>query len=140
MEAMVQRLDQLTQDEARLVVAQILDIVHGLVWNTKIILEGEQNSLCFSPARCSGTFLVDGNASVDYLKNALGMFLSRQSSDFISDWAPEAMHQIASDLTKSKREPFFDVAIADWDHRDCPAGDNLQQDIFKVAITARLLE
>jgi hypothetical protein len=59
------------------------------------------------------------------------MCLSQQSSDFISDWASETMHQIASDLTKSKREPFFDVAIAEWDHRDCPAGDNLQQDIIK---------
>src|SRR5258708_193760 len=131
MEAMIQRLDQLTRDEARLAVAQILKIVHGLVWNTKIIMEGEQDSLCFSPAGCSRTFLVDGNASVDYLKDALGMFLSRQSSDSISDWVLETMHQIATDLTKSKREPFFDVAIADWDHRDCPTGDNLQQDIFK---------
>ncbi len=91
MEAMVQRLDQLTQDEARLAVAQILKIVH----------------------------------------DALGMFLSRQSSDSISDWASETMRQIASDLTKSKREPFFDVVIDDWDHRDCPTGDNMQQDIFK---------
>src|SRR5258707_5945221 len=131
MEAMVKRLDQLTQDEARLAVAQILNIVHGLLRNTKIIMEGEQSSLCFSPAWCSGTFLVDGNASVDYLKDALGMFLSQQSSESISDWASETMHQIASNLTKSKRESFFDVAIAEWDHRDCPAGDNLQQDIIE---------
>ncbi len=41
------------------------------------------------------------------------------------------MHQDASDLNKSKREPFFDAAIADWDHRDCPTGDRLQGDIFK---------
>src|SRR6267154_5892538 len=40
------------------------------------------------------------------------------------------MHQIASDLNKAKREPFFDVVIADWDHRDCPTGDKLQKDIF----------
>jgi hypothetical protein len=57
MEAMVQRLDRLTQDEARLAVAQILDVVHGLVKNTKIVMEGEQNSLSFSPTGCSGTFL-----------------------------------------------------------------------------------
>jgi NACHT domain-containing protein len=91
MEAMVQRLDQLAQDEGRLAVAQILEIVH----------------------------------------DTLGMFLSRQLSDSISDWASGTMHQIASDLNKSKREPFFDVAIADWVHRDCPAGDDLQQDIIK---------
>ncbi|SRR6266403_3189329 len=41
------------------------------------------------------------------------------------------MHQITSDLNKAKREPIMDGAIVDWDHRDCPTGDDLQQDIFK---------
>jgi hypothetical protein len=49
MEAMVQRLDQLTQDEARLAVAQILKVVHGLLRNTKIIMEGEQIHFAFRP-------------------------------------------------------------------------------------------
>src|SRR6266705_2018057 len=40
------------------------------------------------------------------------------------------MHQVTSELNKAKREPFFDVVVADWDHRDCPTGDNLQKDIF----------
>jgi hypothetical protein len=40
------------------------------------------------------------------------------------------MHQVASDLNKGKRESFFDVVVADWDHRDCPTGDSLQKDIF----------
>ena len=40
------------------------------------------------------------------------------------------MHQVASDLNKAKREPFFDVMVADWDHRDFPTGDSLQKDIF----------
>jgi hypothetical protein len=41
------------------------------------------------------------------------------------------MHQVASDLNKAKREPFFNVAAADWDHRDCPTGDRFQkEDIF----------
>ena len=42
MKAMVQRLDRLTQDEARQTVAQILKVVHGLVENTKVIMNGEQ--------------------------------------------------------------------------------------------------
>ena len=42
MEAMVQRLDRLTQDEARQTVAQILKVVHGLVENMNVVLEGEQ--------------------------------------------------------------------------------------------------
>ncbi len=43
MEAMVQRLDRLTQDEARQTVAQILKVVHGLVENMKVVMDGEQN-------------------------------------------------------------------------------------------------
>ena len=39
------------------------------------------------------------------------------------------MHQVSSDLSKARREPFFDV-LADWDHRDCPTGDNLQEKVF----------
>ena len=42
MEAMVQRLDRLTQDEARQTVAQILKVVHGLVKNMKVVIDGEQ--------------------------------------------------------------------------------------------------
>jgi hypothetical protein len=42
MEAMVQRLDRLTQDEARQTVAQILKVVHGLVGNVKVVMGGEQ--------------------------------------------------------------------------------------------------
>jgi hypothetical protein len=85
MEAMVQRLDRLTQDEARLAVAQILDVVHGLVKNTKTVMESEQNPLSLLPARYSGTFPVDGKTSVDYLKNALGMFRRRQSNELVSN-------------------------------------------------------
>jgi len=44
MEAMVQRLDRLTQDEARQTVAQILKVVHGLVKNTKVVMGGEQHT------------------------------------------------------------------------------------------------
>ncbi len=78
MEVMVHRLDRLMQDEARLAVAQILDVIHGLVKNTKIVMEGEQNPPRLLPAGYSGTFPVDGKASVDYLKDALGMFRRRQ--------------------------------------------------------------
>ena len=42
MEAMVQRLDRLTQDEARQTVAQIFKVVHGLVENMKVVMNGEQ--------------------------------------------------------------------------------------------------
>jgi len=41
-EATVQRLDRLTQDEAQMTVAQTLSVVHGLVGNVKVIMEGAQ--------------------------------------------------------------------------------------------------
>jgi hypothetical protein len=41
-EATVERLDRLTQDEARMTVAQTLSVVHGLVGNVKVIMEGAQ--------------------------------------------------------------------------------------------------
>jgi hypothetical protein len=43
-EVVLQRLDRLTQDEARITAAQTLGVVHGLVGNVKEIMEGAQ---CF---------------------------------------------------------------------------------------------
>ena len=39
-ETVLQRLDRLTQDEARITAAQTLGVVHGLVENVKAIMEG----------------------------------------------------------------------------------------------------
>jgi hypothetical protein len=39
MEAMIQRLDRLTQDKGRQTVTQILKVVHGLVENMKVVME-----------------------------------------------------------------------------------------------------
>ena len=41
-EAMVQRLDRLTHDEARQTMAQIFKVVHGLVQNMKVVMDGKQ--------------------------------------------------------------------------------------------------
>src|SRR6266481_3224169 len=66
-EAMVQRLDRLTQDEARQTVALILKVVHGLVENMKVVMGGEKiHQVCRPPgveelslqtARCRLTIL-----------------------------------------------------------------------------------
>jgi hypothetical protein len=42
-EAVLQRLDRLTQDEARITVAQTLGVVHSLVGNVKTFLEGARS-------------------------------------------------------------------------------------------------
>ena len=39
-ESVLQRLDRLTQEEARVTVVQTLGVVHGLVGSVKVIMEG----------------------------------------------------------------------------------------------------
>jgi len=39
-ETVLQRLDRLTQEEARMAVVQTLGIVHGLVGSVKVVMEG----------------------------------------------------------------------------------------------------
>ena len=41
-EAVLQRLDRLTQDEARTTVAQTLEVVYSLVKSMSMIMDGEQ--------------------------------------------------------------------------------------------------
>jgi hypothetical protein len=41
-EAMLRRLDRLSLDEARMTVAQTLGVVHGLVGNMKVVMEGAE--------------------------------------------------------------------------------------------------
>jgi hypothetical protein len=42
-EAVLQRLDRLTHDEARMTVAQTLGVVQGLVGNMKVVMEGAES-------------------------------------------------------------------------------------------------
>ena len=39
---MLQRLDRLTLDEARITAAQTLEVVYGLIRNIKVVMDGEQ--------------------------------------------------------------------------------------------------
>ena len=43
-EAVLQKLDRLTQDEARVTVTQTLGVVHGLVGNVRLVMEGTRCS------------------------------------------------------------------------------------------------
>ena len=52
MEEMAQRLDRLTQDEARQTIAQILKVVHGLVKNVDVEMSGENILPSLSTAGC----------------------------------------------------------------------------------------
>ncbi len=41
-EAVLQRLDRLTREETQMTLAQTLGVVHGLVGNMKVVMEGAQ--------------------------------------------------------------------------------------------------
>ena len=40
-ENILRRLDRLTQDEARMMEAHILEVVHGLINNMKVVMDGK---------------------------------------------------------------------------------------------------
>jgi hypothetical protein len=48
-EAVLQRLDRLTQDEARTTAAQTLEVVYGLVQNMRIVIDGKKIHLACHP-------------------------------------------------------------------------------------------
>ena len=44
-EAVLQRLDRLTHDEARATAVHTLEVVHGLVQGMKVVIDGKQRHL-----------------------------------------------------------------------------------------------
>ena len=48
-EAVLQRLDRLTQEEARTTAAQTLDVVYGLFHNMRVVIDGKQIHLTCQP-------------------------------------------------------------------------------------------
>ena len=51
-EAVLQRLDRLTLEEARTTAAQTLEVVYGLIQNMRVVMDGEKNALSLSPTGC----------------------------------------------------------------------------------------
>jgi hypothetical protein len=47
-EAVLQRLDRLTEDEARITAAKTLEVVHGLFQNMRDVIDGEQIDWSYS--------------------------------------------------------------------------------------------
>ena len=48
-EAVLQRLDRLTQEEARMTVTQTLEVVYGLVSSVKLVMDSASGSQCWIP-------------------------------------------------------------------------------------------
>ena len=76
-EAVLHRLDRLTQDEARITAGEILRVVYGLVQDMNAVINGRKmhsNSCTI----CSVSFSLDGNPSVDCIREALGAFCGNE--------------------------------------------------------------
>ena len=78
-EAVLQRLDRLTQEEARITVAQTFGVVHGLVSNVKEIMEGAQCLLLLVTYFSLRLAHVPPGreASMDSIRIGLGRYLAR---------------------------------------------------------------
>ena len=48
-DAILQRLDRLTQDEARTTAAQTLEVVYGLLQNMRVVIDGKRIDLGYEP-------------------------------------------------------------------------------------------
>jgi hypothetical protein len=77
-EAVLQRLDRLTQEEARVTGTQTLSVIYGLVGSMKAVMQGAE----WLPITC-GYFLTicsqDGKASTNSIRQDLGMCLTRNT-------------------------------------------------------------
>ena len=55
--------------------AQTLEVVHGLMNNVKVVMNGMQRSLTWLRSLNQGVLSADGKASMDGIWRALGMLL-----------------------------------------------------------------
>jgi hypothetical protein len=75
-EAVLQRLDRLTLEEARTTAAQNLEAVYSLVQSMREIMDGEPTPTGYVTHRLSSVPL-DGNALAEDVRDALGTFGQR---------------------------------------------------------------
>ena len=73
-EAILQRLDRLTLDEARTTTAQSLEAIYSLVQNMRMLMDGEQILLHLSSSHRSMLPRIDGKAMANDVREALGTF------------------------------------------------------------------
>jgi hypothetical protein len=72
-EAVLQRLERLTTEELQMTAVQTLEVVYGLVNNMKVVMDGTVMLLDVSFAVYPLLIVVDGKASINNIREALGM-------------------------------------------------------------------
>jgi hypothetical protein len=66
-------MDRLTQEEARMTTTQTLAVVHGLLNNVKVVMDGESSRLQIQTSDQT-IFCGGGEASTSAIRRTLGMF------------------------------------------------------------------
>ena len=86
-EAVLQRLDRLTQEEGRMTMAQTLEVVHGLMNNVKVVMNGTQKTsqlVAVAQLSCLGRWkgingwYLEGSG---YAYTTFGLFLQKSDQD-----------------------------------------------------------
>jgi hypothetical protein len=83
-ETVLERLDRLTQDEARTIAAHTLAVVHGLVQNMRGFMDGGQSTPRQLAIGCiKYLFSLDEKASINGIRGDLGMFSWQQRASSV---------------------------------------------------------
>jgi hypothetical protein len=101
-EAVIQRLDRLTHDEARMTVAQTLQVVHGLVSNVKVVMDDGKAST--SDIRQALVTMEDMTNEINRIKRDQ---LQRDIRNWLSPPDPSTNHNIACDTHRSGSATWF---------------------------------
>jgi hypothetical protein len=108
-EAVLQRLDRLTLDEARTTAAEVLKVVYGLVQDMS-----EQTHI--SPAGYRITIRLEVRHRMTVFEMPLVRYFDNLELVSCLIERLEILHQIAGDMNKLKRLLFVNVGIADRKH------------------------
>jgi hypothetical protein len=133
-EAVLQRLDRLTQEEGRMTVAQTLEVVHGLMNTVKVVMNGKQSFLSwcmFVQLRsCLGRReSIDGRN----LEGIRYTFASFELGIAKADEGEDAMQEMAGEINKIRRSLF--LRSATWvESTKASCRRSIEREVPKLAL------
>ena len=113
-ESVLQRLDRLTPDEARITATQTLDVVHGLIQNMRVVINGEATQwsrMSIQYSVFNTLFYRRNSISRRYLGFSKYVWIVR--SDYhVPNCIVDIMQEILDKMNEARRKhiPFIHVA------------------------------
>jgi hypothetical protein len=112
-DAVLQRLDRLTQDEARTTAAQTLEVVYGLVQNMRAVVDGKRIDLASQPLSVKRSFIKTARHRLTMSGTPLVRFIDGNKFVLYLTRTLEIIQEMASEMNKTKRQIFCKVIIGD---------------------------